>query len=83
MAERQVTRTGKNDDGDITSLCGGWGEASKAQAIRDIELGVHRYYVGSGTNRTDIHVVNDPDGKYLRTDPNGKAKDNLDDLPDC
>lgn len=38
MASRRVTRTGKDRDGDITALCGHWGRANKAEAIRDIEF---------------------------------------------
>lgn len=38
MAGRRVTGTGKDRDGDITSLCGGWGSVTKAAAIREIEL---------------------------------------------
>lgn len=46
MANRRVTSTGKtSSDGDITSLCGGWGETSKATAITEIEGKVHSYYV--------------------------------------
>jgi hypothetical protein len=71
-------------NGDITSLCGGWGEASKTTAIIDIELGRHRYYVaGTGSTEVDVHVVNGNTGKYLRTDPDGSTVDNLDELPDC
>lgn len=84
MADRKVTGTGKDRDGDITSLCGAWGEATKATAISDIESGVHRYFVsGTGSTEVDINVVNGPTGKYLRTDPDGSPVDNLDDLPDC
>ncbi len=84
MADRRVTRTGKDRDGDITSLCGGWGGATKATAISDIELARHTYYVQDSYNRrADVQVVNGPTGKYLRTDPNSSCADNLDNLPDC
>ena len=46
MANLQVNRTGKEGgSGDITALCGGWGRSSKAEAIREIENRLHRYYV--------------------------------------
>ena len=45
MADRRVTSTGKDIYRDITSLCGWWGRATKAEAIRDIEYGLHTYYV--------------------------------------
>lgn len=86
MAERRVTQTGKNDEGDITALCNtseAWSPRSKNNAISDIESGTHSYYVGSGTSRTNVHVVNGPTGKYLRTTADPKSANNLDNLPDC
>lgn len=85
MADRKVTRTGKNSEGDITSLCSDafWSPRKKADAISDIETGTHTYYVMSGAKRVDIHVVKGSTGKYLRTDPDATSKNNLDDLPDC
>jgi hypothetical protein len=86
MAERRVTHTGKNIDGDITALCnpaGTWGPRSKNDAIRDIESKLHNYYVQWPERRTEIHVVNGRMGKYLRTDRDATTRNNLDDLPDC
>jgi len=45
MADRQVTASGKDKDGDITKLCKSgeaWSPRQKADAIRDIENGTHR-----------------------------------------
>lgn len=86
MANRAVKKTGKNRQGDITSLCNDaewWSPRSKADAIRDIDSGTQTYYVQWPEKRTDIHVVNGPTGKYLRTDRDSTTKNNLDDLPDC
>ena len=83
MADRQVTRTGKDRDGDILKLCGPWGVANKAEAIRHIETRAHRYYVGRGTNPVWVIVVNGPHGKHLRSSPDGGVSNNLDSLPDC
>jgi hypothetical protein len=87
MAARQVKATGKDSDGDITSLCNSgetWSPRSKAGAIADIDGGVHTYHVGSGASKTEIEVVNDPvKGKYLRTVADGSTGNNLDELPDC
>jgi len=86
MADRRVTGTGKDEHGDITSLCRSgesWSPRSKADAISDIETQVHTYYVGSGDSRIDVHVVSGSSGKYLRTDPDKSSTNNLDDLPDC
>jgi hypothetical protein len=84
MADRRVTKTGKDSSGDITSLCGTWGSRTKSLAIVDIELGTHRYYThASNGTEADIQVVNGTTGKYLRTDPDKTTADNLADLPDC
>ena len=87
MADRQVSRTGKDRDGDITSLCHTgehWSPRLKRDAINDIEHGLHRYYVlWRGGPRTEIRVVNGATGKYLRTDADTTNRNNLDDLPDC
>ena len=86
MADRQVTRTRKDRDGDITALCNPsnfWSPRQKQRAIRDIKQGTHSYYVQLRGRRVDIHVVNGPNGEYLRTDPDKTSSNNLDDLPDC
>ena len=86
MAERQVTQTGKNRDGDITALCNPsayWSPRQKADAIRDIDDRLHSYFVMVSNRRVDIIVVNGPTGKYLRTDPDQTTDNNVDDLPNC
>ncbi len=82
MATRQVTRTGKDPDGDITKLCGSFGSRSKLDAISDITNGVHVYKSGTST----VEVVRDAsvkDGMYLRTKADASTGNNLDELPDC
>ncbi len=86
MASRQVERTGKDSDGDITALCGGWGRASKQQAIQDIERGTHNYWVqvaGVGPVNVVVMPGDARRGKYLRTDPDKTTRNNLNDLPNC
>lgn len=87
MIDRQVTRSKKDNDGDITALCNPtewWSPRQKVDAINDIENKTHRYFVKDGLKEVDIHVVNDSiKGKYLRTDPDKTTRNNLDDLPDC
>ena len=86
MADRAVYKTGKDSDGDITKLCNSgelWSPRSKADAIQDIDNGIHTYYVPWESGRTEIRVVNGATGKYLRTDRDNTSKNNLDDLPDC
>ncbi|NIV16737.1 MAG: DUF3892 domain-containing protein [Aliifodinibius sp.] len=52
--------------------------------MEDIESGAYVYYVlWPDKRRTEIHVVNGPTGKYLRTDKDTTPRNNLDDLPDC
>ncbi len=86
MADRHVTHSGKDEDGDITKLCNPgqqWSPRTKQGAIADIETRIHTYYVLSSRGRSNIHVVNGTTGKYLRTDPDGEAGNNLDELPNC
>lgn len=86
MADREVTRTGKDVSDTITTLCNSsasWSPRSKADAISDIETGAHTYYVKWPEKRTEIQVVKGSTGKYLRTDRDNTTRNNLLDLPDC
>jgi hypothetical protein len=86
MTDRAVTKSGKDRDGDITALCSpgqSWSPRTKVSAISDIETGLHTYYVPWPEGRTEIRVVKGPNGKYLRTDRDKTARNNLDDLPNC
>lgn len=84
MASRRVKRSGKDTSGDITSLCGDWGSALKATAIREIDSSTNTYYVEDAHRRqAHVRVVRGTTGPYLRTDPNSTCSDNLDNLPNC
>jgi hypothetical protein len=88
MSDRRVTCTGKDPNGDITSLGNPgewWSPRSKQDAIRDIETAAHTYYViwPPGQTRTEVYVVPAATGKYLRTDRDSTPRNNLDDLPTC
>ncbi len=76
---RQVNATGKDDDGDITSLKGAFGDVPTTQAVREIERGTVRYAVGD----SGIGVVNGATGKYLRSELDGRSSNNLYDLPEA
>lgn len=84
--ERRVRKTGKDRDGDITSLCNSaewWSPRQKVDAIRDIEQGTYRYYVEEQTPRTYVEVVTVAGRKHLRTKADRASRNNLDNLPDC
>jgi hypothetical protein len=86
MTRRQVTHTRKDPEGDIETLCNPgavWSPRPKPSAIADIEGGIHQYFVGGRGEEVDIHVIDGPTGKYLRTDPDRTNSNNLDLLPDC
>ena len=85
MADRPVRQTGKDRDGDITSLADGgqrWSPIPKWRAIQDIENGSHTYYVPWLSGRTEIRVITTATGaKHLRTDRDATTRNNLEDLP--
>jgi hypothetical protein len=84
VADRPVTHTLKNSDGDITALCNpdeSWSPRSVSEAIADIESGAHRYVVLSEEGDTRVQVIDGPHGRYLRTYPDQAAFNNLDELP--
>jgi hypothetical protein len=84
MTDRKVICTCKDDNGNITCMGGSWGQVSKDDAIRQIEVGTHRYYVdGANGTEVDVHVVPGHNPPYLRTDPDGTPTNNLDELADC
>jgi len=86
MIDREVTRTRKDDSGEITFLCNPeswWSPRSKEDAIRDIDSEAYAYYVKWLGKRTEIEVVQGKTGKYLRTNWDGTTRNNLFDLQDC
>ena len=86
MADRRVTATGKDSDGDITRLCNSgelWSPRSKADAVRDIETKTHSYYVDRAGHRSEVHVVTVGSKKHLRTNADKTSDNNLDNLPNC
>lgn len=86
MADRAVTQSRKDARGNITALCNpqaGWSPRAANLVISDIDNRLHTYYVPWKEGRTEIEVVNGPNGKYLRTDRDNTPRNNLDDLPNC
>ena len=85
MAIRDIYKTGKDDDGDITSLCNDgefWSPVSKADAIRHIENHTHSYW-SNGKSTARIIVRSRNGKKYLTTVADAERSNNLDNLPDC
>jgi hypothetical protein len=65
-----------------------WSPRAKDDVIRDIEARIHRYFVEGkdaqgNIKRISIFVVDDPNGKYLRTGPDPETENNLHELPKC
>lgn len=86
MAKRRVKKSGKDKDGDIITVCNPgehWSPRGKADVIKDIESGLHTYYVEEVYPAVDVHVVERNRMKYLRTDADRYSPNNLDNLPDC
>jgi hypothetical protein len=85
MSDRPVTHSRKDSKGNITALGNpgqSWSVRPSANAISDIETGLNTYYVPWVSGATRITVVKGASGKYLRTDRDNTARNNLDDLPD-
>jgi len=85
MARRRVTKSGKNGVGNITKLCSSesWAPRSKEDVIKDIEGGLHTYFVDAAGYETTVNVVNRNGTKHLQTTADTTSKNNLDNLPDC
>jgi hypothetical protein len=84
MDAREVTHVSRNEDGTILAIGNPgqkWSPRSKDDAARDIDRGLHRYFVRRGDAVVDIDVVH-TGGKYLRTGPDATVLDNLANLPD-
>ena len=84
MDVREVTHVRRDEDGTILAIGNPgqrWSPRSKDDAARDIDRGLHRYFVRRGSAEVDIDVVH-TGGKYLRTGPDATVLDNLANLPD-
>lgn len=86
MAERIVTHTAKDQDGDILAVCNpdsDWLQRRREWAISDILADRHTYFAqGPDDKLIPIEVVFGPAGPYLRTYGDAKEANNLDSLPD-
>lgn len=87
MENREVTKTIKNQYGEVVALCNDaelWSPKLRSIAIPEIELNINRYYVKNGDGEVEVQVKNgDGIKKVLITDPSNSDFDLLQNLPDC
>ena len=81
--ERRVKRSGKDTHGNITSLCGDWGTATKGTAIAEIDAKTCVYFVEEQLPRVTVVVYAEGGTKHLKTTKDATNKNNLDKLPAC
>lgn len=60
-----------------------WSPRFKTDTIRDIEEGLHTYYVKFDDKIVDVEIVEKDRFKYLTTNPEDPNKYNLDSMPIC
>ena len=81
---QRVTKTGKDSDGDILSLCGpSIGRVWRSVAIANIKQDPTSYYVAEETPSVYVKVGIRNGVEYLTTYADGHSRNNLDNLPDC
>ncbi len=87
MADVQVTCINKlpreNRYEGITHLGGAQWRWTREQVIASIDAKSNTFFTLVQGNRSNIGVVNGPNGKYLRTYADGEWNDNLLSLPEC
>lgn len=87
MADVQVTCINKQPRNDthkgITHLGGATWRWTRAEVIASIEAGTNTFYTRVNGSRAEVYVVDDPDGKYVRTYADGQWNNNLLSLPEC
>jgi hypothetical protein len=84
MANRNIEAIRKDNSGDISFLYNfkaSWSPRNINDVVTDIDGKIHSYYVFIAGKKVDIHVIDSPWGKYLRTDPARTSENKLDDLP--
>ncbi|MFZ4071640.1 MAG: DUF3892 domain-containing protein [Caulobacterales bacterium] len=88
MANRRITCINKTDRFNpwerIRKVGGPWGSTTQEQAIRDIDAGLHSYFVQRAGVEVGVIVAISPYGnRYLKTRPDGEQPNNLLELPEC
>ncbi len=82
MTKLEVKCATKDFDGVVQTIGGPlWGKHTRQAAVQNILNGTHSYYVSQPNGSfVDIHVYKD---RFLRTDPDKHASNNLDNLGFC
>ena len=84
MIQREIIKVDRDYQGRITALRNqfkGWSPISVEEAINQIENELCKYFVTlSNVGKVDVHVIDGPEGKILRTDPEKTSRNNLLDL---
>ena len=91
MANRQVTNSHKDPEGDIIGLCGPWyptttglSYENRATIVHHIDTGTHVYFVRvPGHGDVAVKAPTRYGRRYLTTHPDGTGRNNLDNLPTC
>lgn len=80
---QQVTKSSKNQDGDITGLCGSGWSHDKATAVANIRRSASAYYVSVNGRTVYVRIGSRNSRDYLTTAPDSYGANNLDNLPNC
>jgi len=87
MADRQVTHSHKDKDGDIIGLCWKSGSdlkyVSTADAISHIVEGTYKYFVSESAPAVWVLARPAANPTYLTTEADDNSDNNLDNLDDC
>ena len=80
IENRKVTKTIKNQNGDIVALCNDselWSPKLKSIAIPEIELNINRYYIVYNNKEIDIQVVKDYSGEKILVSNSSDCESNI------
>jgi hypothetical protein len=86
MAKRLVVKTRKGYAGDILALSNpdeSWSPRYKNDAIKDIENGVHNYFIEVDGKKISIEVLIVKGSRYLSTDIKNLSNNILGNLSNC
>jgi hypothetical protein len=85
---RYINHSRKNSDcsreAEIIGVCGDFGYLTKQQVHDDIKLGNWVYWsTAPGVSDALVHARGEGPNRYIQTEADGKAANNLVNLPDC